>query len=338
MRHLMAVIFTATLFLPTIHVEAQSDRLNIVTTTTILADVVQNVAGDAADVTSLMGVGSDPHSFQPTTRDIITLDQADVIFVNGISLEEGLREILEETDSSKIIPLSVCVPVLTGFEHEADHDEDEHDKAELSSDVGEQCASHYEELSPTPEEMPLYETDCDDCDPHVWMNVQNVMLWTLLVRDTLSQLDPSNAAIYADNCATYLDALTELDEEVQSHVDTIPEDERLLVTNHDVLGYFAQRYGFEIAGSVLPGFSTGAEPGPQEVLAIIEIVEDTGVPAIFVDDSASADTATQIAEETGVEVVVLYTGSLSEADGEAGTYIDYMRFNTSRIIAGLTGD
>lgn len=335
MRYFLPLVITSTLLLPTTALNAQSDRLNIVTTTTILADVVQNVTGDAADVTSLMGVGTDPHSFQPTTRDIITLDEADVIFINGVSLESRLRDILEETDSSKIVPLSACVPVLRDVEHAED---DEQETSEISGEWVEQCDEYYEELNITIEGNRLYDAGCDDCDAHVWMDVQNVMLWTLLARDTLSELDPDHAPIYAENSAAYLEQLGELDDEIQSLVDTIPEDERLLVTNHNVLNYFAQRYGLDIAATVLPGFSTGAEPGPQEVLEVIQILEDTGTPAIFVDNSASADTAAQIAEEAGVEVVVLYTGSLSTADEDAATYIHYMRFNASQIVTALSGD
>jgi zinc/manganese transport system substrate-binding protein len=338
LRKIVIFLVIVVLFPPT-GTKAQRERLNIVTTTSILADVVQNVAGDAADVTSLMDVGTDPHSFQPTTRDIIALDEANLIFINGIRLEGGLREILSEIESDQVIPMSACVTVLTGLDHEVEHeDDDSHEVAAVSGDLGKQCMTHYEELGITPEGAPLYDADCEDCDPHVWMDVQNVMLWTLFVRDTLSDLDPGNADLYADNCAAYLKQLRELDSDIQDLVESIPEDNRLLVTNHNVLNYFATRYGFEIAATILPGFSTGAEPGPQEILEVIQILEDADVPAIFVDNSANADTAEQIADEAEVEVIMLYTGSLSADDAEGSTYIDYMRFNTSQIVGGLTTD
>ena len=335
MRYFLILVIIITSLLPIAELNAQSDRLNIVTTTTILADVVQNVVGNAADVTSLMGISTDPHSFQPTTRDIITLDEANVIFINGINLESGLRDILGETDPAKVVPLSTCVPVLTGFEHDEDV---EHQATEISGASGEQCAAHYEELNLTPDETPFFQADCRDCDPHVWFDVQNVMLWTLLIRDTLSQFDPVNALVYAENTAAYLLELTKLDEEILTLVEAIPENSRLLVTNHGVLGYFAHRYNFEVAATILPGFSTGVEPGPREVLEVIQILEDTGTPAIFVDNSSSADTAAQIASEAGVKVIVLYTESLSTEAGGAATYIDYMRYDAAHIATALSGD
>ncbi|MCI0710885.1 MAG: metal ABC transporter substrate-binding protein [Chloroflexi bacterium] len=343
MRFLLLLMMIITLSLPTVDLNAQSTRLNIVTTTTILADVVQNVAGDAADVTSLMGVGTDTHNFLPTTRDVVTIDEADIIFINGITVEGGLRDILEETDPAKVWNLSVCVPVLTGYEHEEDHEEEseeehEHEAIEFLGASGEQCPAHYAELGLTPDGTTFFEEDCENCDPHVWFDVRNVMLWTLMIRDTLSQLDPANASVYADNSVVYLQELAELDEEIKTLVETVPEESRLLITNHGVLGYFAHRYGFEIAATVLPGFSTGVEPGPQEVLEVIQILQDTGAPAIFVDNSSSADTAAQIAEEAGVKVIGLYTESLSEAEVGAATYIDYMRYNVSQIVTALAGD
>ena len=372
---------------PITNVSAQENtRLTILTTTTIMADVVGNVAGDMADVTSLMGIGQDPHSFEPSPKDIITLDEADVVFINGANFEESLTEIIEETAADRVFNLSNCVLVLPlgeiGLEHDdhnddAHEDEDEHEDAETDedhadenhnddthaeSDIASMCEQHWAELGMTVSHDEglghHYELDCglghdhadentDDsdadhahedgsCDPHVWQDIDNVMLWVVMARDVLSSLDPANADIYAANAAAYLAELTTLEAELDASYGTIPVENRVLVTNHDVLGYLAHRYEFEVVGTILP--SAVGEASAADIIEIIEVIEDSGAPAIFADNTISRDIAEQVANEVGVPIFILYTDSLSVPEDGAGTYIEYMRYNNTLIVAGLTVD
>lgn len=396
---------------------AQEDRLQIVASYSILGDVVANVAGEAADVNTVMPLGADPHSFTPVHSDLTTLADADVVFVVGALFEEGLLEAIENAGADmNIVTASACVQILefdfsrsddADHAHEGDdhahegddhaHEGDDHDhegddhahegddhahEGEMSAIAG-LCEQHMAEMAALHEEDhahddgdedheheehehghveplgALHTLDCGaghdhegdeeapgesehehshgSCDPHVWMNPHNVMYWTMLIRDTLMDLDSANAEIYSANAASYLVELDTLAHDfVQPMVDSVPEPNRILVTNHGTLGYFAAQYDFEIVGTIIGG-STLAEPSAADVAALIDTIREYGVPAIFADSTVGDALAQQIADETGAQIVTLYTGSLSEADGPAGTYIDYMRYNVTTIVEALGG-
>ncbi|MBN1964245.1 MAG: zinc ABC transporter substrate-binding protein, partial [Anaerolineae bacterium] len=161
--------------------------------------------------------------------------------------------------------------------------------------------------------------------------------WTLAVRDTLSDLDPAHAEAYAANAAAYVAALQSLvDGELWPLVESLPAADRVLVTQHGSLGYFAAAFGFDVIGVVIPGGSTIAEPSAAEVAAIIDTVRAAGVPAVFAETTSNPDLVEQIARETGASFHTLYTGSLSEVDGPASTYLDYMRYNVGTIVTALS--
>jgi ABC-type Zn uptake system ZnuABC Zn-binding protein ZnuA len=321
-----------------------STRLTIIATTTIMADVVAQVAGNAADVSSLMGYGADPHTFQPTPQDVVALDEADVVFVNGANFESTLLEIINEAAGENVYVLSACVEILPLGEDDIEHEVDDEATESKWTEV---CAEHFVSLELTEDSDTLgrlYAIDCgvaenedehahSDCDPHVWLDVQNVMLWTLMARDVLSERDPANAEMYAANAEAYLMELVTLETELEEAFAAIPTENRILVTNHDVLGYFAHHYDFTVVGTVLPNPSS--EASVEDILSIAELVEDTGVTAIFTDNTINNAIAEQIAEETGATLYPMYTDSLSE---EVPTYLEYMRHNAETILLGLGVD
>ncbi len=346
--------------------QAQEGRLQVVASYSILADVVSHVAGDAADVTALIPLGADPHAFEPTPQDLARLADADVVFVNGANFEGRLIEVMEHVvANTNIVPASLCVPILPFGEH--DHaEEDEHaEEASVAADspYAAQCAGHAAEIaemgieiiSEPPEGVehhaeplgPLYALTCEhhdddagdehahgNCDPHVWLDPRNVMYWTLLIRDTLANLDPAHAAVYADNAAAYLDALRAfLQDEMIPLIATLPVERRVLVTDHELFGYLAVGYGFDVVGVVIPGGSTQAEPSAAEVAALIDAIRAAHVPAIFVNATVNPALAEQIAQETGATVETLYTHSLAE--GDAPDYISLMRYDEQKIVETL---
>ena len=188
------------------------------------------------------------------------------------------------------------------------------------------------------EESDEHDHEHGACDPHVWMEPHNVMFWTMLIRDTLIELDPVNTEAYTANAASYLEELDALAHNfVTPMVETVPEENRVLITNHDVFGYFAARYDFEIVGSIIPGISTLADVSTADIAALIDLISEREIPAIFAETTMSDDLAQQVAEETGVQVYVLYSGSLSDADGPASTYLDYIRYNVTTIVEALGG-
>jgi ABC-type Zn uptake system ZnuABC Zn-binding protein ZnuA len=430
-------------------VSSQEDRLQIVASHSILGDVVSQVAGDAADVTTTMPRGADPHSFIPRPSDLVAIANADVVFVNGAGFEEGLLEAIANAGSDvNPVAASACVRILAfgAHDHDQDHDHDAGDdnsESEVTdsatSPLAALCEQHVAEMAAIHghdhahegdddhthegdddhahegdddhadegdddhadegdddhadegdddhahegdddhalegDEVhahegdgdhahdhehaeflgQLYTLDCESghggpegddhahehgaCDPHVWTEPHNAMYWTMLIRDTLVELDPANAETYRENAAEYLLLLDDLAHEfVMPLVDTLPEDQRILITNHDAFGYFANRFGFQTTVTIIPSGTTLAEPSAAELAAVIDLIRETGVPAIFSETTVSDELAQQIAEETGARVYVLYSGTLSEVDGPASTYVEYIRYNVETIVGALSGD
>ncbi|MDX1613676.1 MAG: metal ABC transporter substrate-binding protein [Candidatus Promineifilaceae bacterium] len=285
------------LSLPTVQPSASSpDMLRVAATTGIIADVVGSVGGSQIALTSLMGPGQDPHSFQPTAQQIAAVAQAEVIFVNGWGLEEALLN-----DISASAPNTVQVPVAAGIE-------------------------------PLPLAEP--ETDSEGIgvpDPHTWLDPQLVQTWVANIERVLSALDPDNAEAYRNNAARYTADLEQLISDYSEAFDRIPAQRRLIVTNHDSLGYLAHAYDLEIVGTVLSGSSTLAEPSAAGLASLIAEMEAAGICTIFAETTADDSIARTVAQELencpSVEVVQLYTGALGSAGSGADTYLDMMSAN-----------
>ena len=176
----------------------------------------------------------------------------------------------------------------------------------------------------------------DAGDPHFWLDPISVIKYTENIRDALSQVDPAGKELYAKNAETYIGKLRELDAWITGQVQTVPESRRLLVTNHESFGYFADRYGFRVVGTVIPSVSTGASPSAQQLASLVDHLKATEAPAIFLETGANPQLANQLAQETGITVVNdLYTHSVTESSGNAPTYIDMMRYNVQKIVEAL---
>ncbi|HEX6033878.1 MAG TPA: metal ABC transporter substrate-binding protein, partial [Anaerolineales bacterium] len=172
-------------------------------------------------------------------------------------------------------------------------------------------------------------------DPHLWLDPTNVIAYTDNIREGLKQFDPDGAEIYDANAKAYIDQLTELDAWINGQVAQIEPQRRVLVTNHEAFGYFAERYGFRVVGAIIPSFSSDASPSAQQMADLIEQIKLHQAPAIFLDASDNPDLAQQIASETGVRVVTdLHLESLTNG-APAGTYIDMMRDNVTKIVQAL---
>ncbi len=172
-----------------------------------------------------------------------------------------------------------------------------------------------------------------DVDPHFWLDPSKVVAYVDNIRAGLTAIDPAGADEYEANAAAYRQSLQELDSWIVGQVETIPAPRRLLVTNHESFGHFAERYGFTLVGSVFPSPDAGGVPSAKDLGALIEQIRATGAPAIFLETGSSADLADELARETGVKVVSdLYTHSLGE---DAPTYLDMMRANVTAIVEAL---
>jgi len=369
-RKLIAVVFALMFALFTFApLAAQDAPLTVIATTTILADVARNIGGDAINVESLLPPDADTHAYEPTAEDAARLTDADLLLVVGIGYEEFLGDLLmlAGTDTP-VVEVSTGLEILEGGadvhegeEHdaeEADHEEgEEHDAADVIGVYGTddlECAHEEDEEASakaryrfarygiSTDQLDGIGGDHDDededehghgaCDPHVWMNPLNVITWANTIADAFAAADSANADLYRENAAAYAAQLEALDLEITQLLAEIPDERRVLVTNHEFMGYFAAHYGFEVAATVLPGSQTAAEPDPQALAELITLIETENVPAIFAEVSANADIAQLIADESGVVVVsTLFSESLSGADGAAPTYIDMIRANATTI-------
>ncbi len=309
-------------------------KLRVVATTTIVGDVVRQVAGDRIDLSITLPVNADAHVFEPVPRDVTALAEADVVFANGFDFEERLVEIVENLDepvnwvevSAGVTPRRFGEGEVGGAHAHGDEGEAHDDEDESHDDEGE---AHDDEDESHEDE------DEGAIDAHVWMDPNNVIAWVGTVRDALIELDPANADAYRANAQLYRAFLVALDGWIKNRVAAIPPQQRLLVTDHDVYGYYAQAYGFELVGTVIPNVSTAAEPSARDLAEVEEAIRDTGAKAIFVGTTVNPALSRQVAEDTGVELVFVFTGSLSEPGGPASTYLDYMRYNTNAIVEAL---
>jgi ABC-type Zn uptake system ZnuABC Zn-binding protein ZnuA len=296
-------------------VDLDGRPLRVIATTSIIGDVVGRIGGDAIELTTLIGPGQDPHSYQPGAADLTAVARADIIFINGWNLEEGLLDDL--ANISEGIPL---VPVNAGIEPLA-FDEDEHEGEEHEAEDMEDDHNH------------------GGADPHTWQSVQNVMKWVENISTTLGALDPSNSALYSANAEAYLADLVELDVYMRDQLGTIPDARRVLVTNHDTFGYFARAYGFEILGTVIPGASTLAEPTAGALAGLIQAMAEEEICALFTETTVSDRLAQTVSAELSgcedVRVVKLFTDALGPAGSEADSYTGMMRANVAAIVAAL---
>ena len=183
---------------------------------------------------------------------------------------------------------------------------------------------------------PLRSGESGEADPHLWHSAANAVHVVKVIRDALAKADAPNAAYYQANAEAYIAQLQGLDDWVFAQVKTLPESRRKLVTTHDTFGYFADRYGFEVIGAVLPSSTEGASPSAQEVAALVESVKAAGVPAVFAENVSSNTLLRQVADEAGVSVVAsLYTDALGPLGSDGDTYLKMMRYNVTMIVTEL---
>jgi ABC-type Zn uptake system ZnuABC Zn-binding protein ZnuA len=264
------------------------------TSTTFLADITRHIAGESVAVESLLPVGVDPHSYQPTPQDATKIANSTLLIINGAEYEHFLESLLENAGGQReVIEASAGLNLRT-------------DAANKRS-----------------------------VDPHLWLDPNNVIIYVENIRVGLTHLHPEEAALYQGNAASYVTQLRDLDAWIKEQVSQISSNRRFLITNHESLGYFADRYGFTVIGTVLPGVSSDASSSAGQLAALIDQIKSSGAPAIFLDASDNPSLATQIADETGIKVISdLYLESLTNGP-PAATYIDMMKHNVTSIVESL---
>jgi len=280
------------------------EKLSVAATTNLVGDVVHQVGGDRIALTTLMGSGVEPHSWVPTPANMAAIHDAQVLFVNGAGLETNLDKILQNSGGNAVVvPLSQGIGNLL--------------PESTSLAAGGKPGSQQEAV-----------------DPHVWFDVRNVISWAKTIQGTLSALDPANAEAYRANAEAYIQQLDQLDAWIVEQMATIPETNRKLVTNHPAFGYLAKRYGLEQVGAVYP-ISPSSEPSAQDIAALEDAIRQHGVPAVFTESTVSPNLAQQVAKDTGVKLVSLYSDSLSGRGSLVTSYVDLMRYDVKAIVDAL---
>lgn len=272
---------------------AARSALRVVAVESFLADIAQNVAGERVHVDALMPLGTDPHSFEPTPQDVKKVADSDLLIVNGAGLEGFLDKLLSNAGSRAIV-----LEASKGLASRALKPGEPHDAGNPG-------------------------------DPHFWVDPTQTVKYVENIRDGLTQVDPDGAAAYKANADAYIVKLNALDGKLRQTLGAIPPEKRKLVTDHDTFGYYADRYGLEIVGMVIPSFSSADTGSAQQVAALIDRIRATGVKAIFLEQGMNPQLAEQIGHESGAKIVTgLYTHSLSDANGPAPTYLRMLEFDT----------
>jgi zinc/manganese transport system substrate-binding protein len=277
---------------------ASGDRPQVVVTTNVLGDVVSDLVGDEAAVEVIMPPGTAPHEFQASAQQVAAMRDADALVTNGAGFEEGLTETIDAAEQDGV-PTFAAIDAV--------------DTLQLDGDGG--------------------------TDPHFFTDPARMAAAAQGISDFLvDELPGLDTPAFASQTRATIDGLHALDGEVERTLSVVPANRRTLVTNHEVFGYFADRYGFEVVGAVIPAGTTQAEPSAAQLDELAHTIEDQHVPAIFVETSSPTRLADALADEVGdVEVVELFSESLGDEGSRGETYAAMMRTNAERIADALTG-
>jgi len=284
--------------------QASEVRVNVVSTSSIIGDWARQVGGDGVGVVDLIPPGVDPHSFQPGARDIVSVADADLVLFVGLNLEgQWLRETITNVEAKGASHLAVG-PLVEPM-----------------------LASSEEERAPRAEAV---------LDPHFWMDPVRAKLAVLAIAEELAKVDPGHGDEYRDNAVAYSKKLDDLHQWINAELQDVPLSDRILVTSHDSLGYFSERYGFRVVGAIIPGISTERDPSASEMADLVDAIRLNDAKAIFVEAAVDDRMARRISEETGVPVVDgLRVGTLGPVDSDIGTYDGMMRRNVEIIVKAL---
>ena len=274
------------------------EESNVLASTTFLADITQNIAGDRLIVQPLLPVSADPHSYQPTPQDLVKINHSKLLVINGLEYEHFLEPLLENAGGERSV-----ITASDGLEPRTMEDEEN--------------AGHMVS------------------DPHMWLDSSRVITYVENIRAGLAEYDPEGAETYQANAAQYTQKLIDLDIWIKEQVAQIPPERRLLVTNHEALGYFSERYGFTVIGTVLPSVSSDASVSARQLATLVDEIKGSGASAIFLDASENPNIAQQIADETEIIVVTdLHLESLTDGP-PAASYLDMMQHNVMQIVSAL---
>ncbi|MCC5882248.1 MAG: zinc ABC transporter substrate-binding protein [Halomonas sp.] len=308
-----------------------AERIQVVTSFSILADMVQNVGGEHVEVTSLVGPDSDAHVFSPSPRDARALADADLVVFNGLLFEGWMERLIDSSDySGPLVTATDGIDKLDyhghehdqahGHDHGHDHDHDDHGHDHDHDDHG----HDHDHDDHGDDHGHDHDHAHGDYDPHAWQDLAMGKIYVGNIRDGLIEADPDNEAAYRENAESYINELAATDAEIRELLGEIPASTSV-ITGHDSFGYFSNAYGIRFLSPV--GLSTEAEPSAADMARLIDVIREQNVRALFHENMTSPAVINQLSEETGLEIAgTLYADALA-AEGEASTYLGMMRHN-----------
>lgn len=280
----------------------QSNKLNVVTTTSLIRELVSEIGGSAIDVRGLMGAGVDPHLYKAGEGDVNLLYNADVVFYNGLHLEGKMQDIFEKMDRQGIRIVAISDAISR-------------DSLIASANF----ASSY--------------------DPHIWFDTGNWKLAADYVAKFLSEIDTANSIQYLENLQKYVNRLDSTEKEIINRISELQQDKRILITAHDAFNYFGRAYGFEVLG--LQGISTATEAGVQDVQKLADLITARKVKAIFIESSVplrNIEALREAVKSKGFNVKIggsLFSDALGNAGSPEGTYTGMFMHNVNTIVNAL---
>jgi zinc/manganese transport system substrate-binding protein len=330
--------------------EATSDKINVLATTPMLGDFVNQIGGENINLTILMPPKADPHTYDPSPQDATKIADADIVFYVGLKYEpSALIKLVENTSNtdSVLVGLGEGInPIEFSKEGHDDHDEeghddhdeeghDDHDEEGHDDHDEEGHDDHDEEGHDDHDEEGHDDREGHDHgaeDPHFWFDASRVAMATELIMNQLIELDPSNSEAYKTAGDAYISELNELDAKVSGLIETIPSKNRKLITTHESLGYLEARYGVEVLTTIIPSLSSADEISPSQLVDVLDVIEDNDVKIIFIESEAPSVYAETIAAEANIKTV---TGLWVETLKENQSYTDWLIENIELIVENL---
>ena len=297
--------------------------LNVVSSFSILNDLVQQVGGDKVEASAIVGPEGDAHSFEPRPSDARRLQEADLLIINGAHFEAWLPKLVQAAGyKGKIVEASQGVP-LRAYADQSAHKHHGHDPFHFL---------HLADLSVDVEE---HDHDHGDFDPHAWQSLEHALLYIHTICDALAEADPENRLYYQQRTLNYQKAMEALHKELLEQFSALPAHKRTVVSSHDAFGYLGQTYGIEFLS--LLGASNQAEPSAKELAELISYMRDNEVQAVFIENISNPKLIEQIARETGAVVgEQLYSDALAKSPHPADSYLGMMRWNGEALLNTLT--
>ncbi|MBE2315750.1 zinc ABC transporter substrate-binding protein [Solirubrobacter sp. CPCC 204708] len=301
-----------------------AERPLVVASTPVVADIVRQVAGDAAEVKQVMSANADPHDYEPRPDDVKAVAGAKVVIESGNDLDHWMEELVEQTGEK---PAELVIA--------PDHTPHKVKPAEGGHGHGEEEEHAGEEEEHAGEE----EEHAGEWDPHWWHDPRNVETAVAAIRDELVKSAPENADAYRTNADAYLKKVQALDAGIEACMNQVPAQERKLVTSHDAFGYFTERYGITTIGAATPSNSASAQPSAGELAELADVIRREKVKAVFPESAVNPELAQTIARQTGAKAdYVLYGDTLGPEGSPGATYLQMEQANAHAMVKGFTGD